>query len=249
MILRFTHSKILQMDPQAISSSNRSPVIVKDHSAQFASALAHEVRNPLTNIKLSSEMLNSVVKDNDLRIYIDIILRSSKRIEDLINELLTTQQVNKMHAEEYSMHELIEEVIEMVDDRIKLKNIEVIKDFAIEDRKLILDRSRMKIALSNIIINAIEAMEPKKGRLNLVTKLIDGKYMMLISDNGCGISMKNLRNIFKPYFTTKSRGLGVGLATTYNILRRNHVRINVESEEGKGTSFILLFDKKKKENE
>jgi len=236
------------MNPQTISSTSQLPAIPKGHPIQFASALAHEVRNPLTNIKLSIAMLNSVVKDNDLKVYIDIILRSSKRIDDLINELLTTQQVNKMHAEEYSMHELLEEVVEMVDDRIKLKNIEVTKDFALEDRHMKLDRSKMKIALSNIIINAIDAMNPGCGKLKLVTKFIDGNYMLLISDNGCGISITNLKKIFKPYFTTKPDGLGVGLATTYNILRANHVRVNVESEQGKGTSFILLFDKKKKMN-
>ena len=193
-------------------------------------------------------MLNSVVKDQDLKIYIDIIMRSSERINELINELLTTQLVNKLHPEKYSMHELLDEVVEMVDDRIKLKNVEVTKDFAIVDRNMILDRAKMKIALSNIITNAIDAMEPGKGKLDLVTKSIDGKYMLLIRDNGCGISVGNLKNIFKPYFTTKPGGLGVGLAATYNILRANHVRVNVESGEGKGTSFILLFDKMKKEN-
>jgi len=237
------------MTPQTISLSGPSLAISKSHPGKFASALAHEVRNPLTNIKLSIQMLNSVVKDEGLKIYIDIIMRSSERINDLINELLTTQQVNKLHPEKYSMHELLDEVVEMVDDRIKLKNVEVTKDFAIVDRNMILDRAKMKIALSNIITNAIDAMEPGKGKLDLVTKSIDGKYMLLIRDNGCGISAGNLKNIFKPYFTTKPGGLGVGLAATYNILRANHVRINIESGEGKGTSFILLFDKKKKENE
>jgi signal transduction histidine kinase len=237
------------MIPQTIYFNSQSPAILKGHSGQFASALAHEVRNPLTNIKLSIQMLNSVVIDQDLKIYIDIIMRSSKRIDDLINELLTIQKVNEIHAEKYSMHELIDEVIESAKDRIKLKNVTVTKDFAIEDRNMILDRSKMKIALSNIIINAIDAMDPGKGKLNLVTKLIDGKYILLIKDNGCGISARNLKNIFKPYFTNKPGGLGIGLSTTYNILRANHVTINVESEEGTGTSFILLFDKKKKENE
>lgn len=237
------------MTLQTISFNTRSPGISNSDSSKFASALAHEVRNPLTNIKLSVEMLGSVIKDNNLKVYVDIIMRSSKRIDDLINELLTTQNVNELHAEKYSMHQLLDEVIESANDRIKLKNVTVTKDFAREDRYIILDRQKMKIALSNIIINAIDAMGPDKGQLNVVTKLIDGKYVLLIKDNGCGISFENLKNIFKPYFTNKPGGLGVGLATTYNILRANHIRVNVESEEGRGTNFILLFDKKKKENE
>lgn len=236
------------MNPQTTSRNFQSAPILGDRPSQFASALAHEVRNPLTNIKLSIEMLHSIVKDNDLRIYIDIIMRSSKRIDDLIKEMLTTQQGSKIHSEKYSMHQLLDEVIEIVGDRIKLKNVTVIKDFTREDCNIIFDRPKMKIALSNIIINAIDAMGPEKGELNLVTKLIDGKYILLIRDNGCGISAENLKNIFKPYFTNKPGGLGVGLSATYNILHSNNVRINVESEEGKGTSFILLFDKKKKDN-
>jgi len=136
----------------------------------------------------------------------------------------------------------MDEVIEMLGDRIKLKSVTVTKDFAIGDCNIIFDRPKMKIALSNIITNAIDAMRQGTGELSLVTKLLDGKYILLIRDNGCGISEGNLKNIFKPYYTSKPGGLGVGLSTTYSILRANHVRINVESEEGKGTSFILLFD-------
>ena len=104
-------------------------------------------------------------------------------------------------------------------------------------------RPKMKIALTNIIINAVEAMTSGKGELKLVTKIVEGDYIILIEDNGCGISRKNLKNIFKPYFTNKPGGLGLGLATTFNILRANCVGINVESEEGHGSRFILSFDK------
>lgn len=210
---------------------------------QIGPALAHEVRNPLTNINLSVEMLRAAVQDNDLKIYIDIIMRSSKKINDLINELLTTQ--GKVRAEKYSVHQLLHEVVESANDRIKLKNITVTKEFDPEDRRTVMDRSQLKIALSNIIINAIDAMPSGNARLDLVSKSIGSSFMLLIKDNGCGISGEDLKNIFKPYFTTKPGGLGVGLATTYDILRANHVRVNVESEVGKGTSFILLFDSEK----
>jgi signal transduction histidine kinase len=101
----------------------------------------------------------------------------------------------------------------------------------------------MQIALTNIIINAIDAMPSENGELKLTTKSIDGKYIIQVEDNGCGISKANLKHIFKPFFTKKPGGLGLGLATTYHILKSNHVGIDVESEEGKGTLFILSFDK------
>jgi C4-dicarboxylate-specific signal transduction histidine kinase len=101
----------------------------------------------------------------------------------------------------------------------------------------------MKIALTNIIVNAIDAMTTGKGQLTLITKSIESRYVVMINDNGCGISKENLKNIFKPYYTNKPSGLGIGLAATANILRSNNIRVNVNRRETKGTCFILLFDR------
>ncbi|MDP9493368.1 MAG: ATP-binding protein [Thermoproteota archaeon] len=217
--------------------------ITKDHSAQLTSALAHEIRNPLANINLSVGILESTIQDTELKLYLDIIARSSNRINTLITDLLKYQQADENKPEKHSIHLLLEEVLEMAWDRIRLKNISVRKDYAPDDCKIILNRPEMKIALTNIIINAIDAMNTEKRELRLVTKSVGSKFILRVEDNGCGIKKKNLKNIFKPYFTTKPDGLGVGLGATYDILRSNHVGVNVESELGKGTCFILLFDK------
>ena len=233
------------MKPHPITTdAAAAPAIPPDYSDQFASSLAHEVRNPLTNIKLSVEMLESIIEDKGLKVYLDIIMRSSARINILITELLKYQLTNEVHGEKHSIQELLDEVIEMAGDRIGLKNIVVLKDYAALDCMIVLDRLKMKIALTNIIVNAIDAMGSDKGELKLVTKSIDNKYVIQIEDNGCGISQGNLKDIFTPYFTNKPGGLGLGLTTTLDILRSNHVGLNVKSEEGKGTRFILLFDKK-----
>ena len=131
----------------------------------------------------------------------------------------------------------------MAKDRIALKKILVTKVFAVQDDKIVLNRDMMKIALTNIIINAIDAMASEGGKLRLVTKSIHGKYVVRIEDNGCGISKENLKNIFTPYFTNKSGGLGLGLAATYDILQSNRVGVFVASKEGVGTRFVLLLDK------
>jgi len=224
------------------------PPISKKQSGQFGSALAHEIRNPLTNINLAVEVLKHLISDNAQQTYLDIIMRGSTRINDLINELLKSQSADNVHTEEYSIHQLLNEVIEMTEDRIRLKNIAIRKEFAARDIKIILNKPEMKIALTNIIINAIDAMVSEKGELKLVTKSIGGKYVIHIEDNGCGISKANLKNIFKPFFTNKPGGLGLGLAKTYNILQSNQVGINVESEEGRGTRFILSFNKTQQDN-
>ena len=224
------------------TSTTPAPGIRKAPPVQFASVLAHEVRNPLATINLSIEMLKDEIKSNEQRMYLDIIMRSSVRINDLINELLRHQPAKELQAAKYSIHPLLDEVLEMAKDRFTLKNITVIKDYCSEDCKIVLHRMKMKIALTNIIINAIDAMTSKKGELKLITRYVDGRCVVYIQDNGCGISKINLKNIFKPFFTKKPGGLGIGLATTHDILRSNNVGVKVKSEKGKGTCFILLFD-------
>ncbi|MEP7374969.1 MAG: ATP-binding protein [Chitinophagaceae bacterium] len=219
------------------------PEILKDIPAQIASVLAHEVRNPITNISLAVEMLESHVKNDEAKVYLDIILRSSMRINILINELLKNHQNEEVHTEMYSIHQLIDEVLAMAEDRIRLKNIVVYKEYAVKDCDIALNQREMKIALTNIIINAIDAMTQDKGELKLVTKADEHQCTLLIEDNGCGISTENMKSIFKPYFTNKPGGMGLGLATTQDILRLNNVIVNVESVVDEGTRFILQFKK------
>jgi signal transduction histidine kinase len=212
-------------------------------SARFASALAHEVRNPLTNINLSIDMLNSATTDRELKVYLDIILRSSARINYLINELLQYQEIEESGTNRHSLHQLLDEVLTLTADRILLKKIKVVKEYSVDDDKICVDKAKISIALTNIIINAIEAMSALDGELTLVTRSIGNKYVIEIADNGVGINNDRLKNIFNPYFTNKPGGMGLGLSTTLEILQYNHVVVDVSSVEGHGTCFILFFDK------
>ncbi|HEX5651460.1 MAG TPA: HAMP domain-containing sensor histidine kinase [Chitinophagaceae bacterium] len=218
--------------------------ITKTGASQFTSALAHEVRNPLSNINLAVEMLKRISKDADEKLYLDIIMRASWRINQLVSEFLTTSQSDETGWEEHSIHQLVDNVLAMTEDRIRLKNIKVIKELAEQDCTAVMNIPKMKIALINIIINAIDAMDSVKGELRLSTKLSDGKYALIIEDNGCGIKKEHLKKIFRPYFTSKPGGMGLGLSTTHAILRSSHIKVNVEPVQTGGTRFILLFDQK-----
>jgi signal transduction histidine kinase len=204
-------------------------------------ALAHEVRNPLTNINLSVKLLESAIKDDELKSYLDIITRSSIRINNLIKEFLNQQLPDKILVEKESIQQLLDEVLDMTRDRIMLKNITVKKIYDAKEFKMLLDRQKIIIALTNIIINAIDSMDSKNGVLTISTSFRGGKYLLQIQDNGCGISKKNLEKIFDPYFTNKKGGLGLGLDTVSDILRSNHIELNVESKENNGTCFNFSF--------
>jgi signal transduction histidine kinase len=215
---------------------------------QLASALAHEVRNPLATISLAVQMLKSPNKALDHQLYLDIIMKASGQINDLITDLLKTWQPGEMQLEKYIIHQLLDEALAMTEDRILLKNITVRKDYSTLDCKILVNKQKIKIALVNIIINAIDAMHSEKGKLKLITRSINGKCVIEIEDNGIGISKENLKNLFTPYFTDKAGGMGLGLSTTLDILKANHATVDVQSEEGKGTRFILSFEGIEKKN-
>ena len=214
-------------------------------SIPLGSVLAHELRNPLTNIMLTIHLLESKILDDNDRMYMDIIKRNSAKINDLINDLLKGQKKDEIQTEKHSIHQLLDEVIELASDRLVLKNVIVKKNYAPYDLKAKMDKPKIKIALTNIVINAIDAMPSEKGELRLCTKLIRGRHAISIQDNGCGISKEILPFIFNPYFTNKPGGVGIGLAATKDILLSNQIGVKVDSVMGEGTRFILLFEKNK----
>lgn len=208
----------------------------------FLPALAHEVRNPLSTINLAVELLHQSSLDEEQRQFVNVILKGSERIKELINDLLKPEQSTETALGSYPTSQLLEEAFFMTKDRILLKHIIVSKEYAETGPGVRVDKEKMKIALTNIIVNAIDAMPSKGGQLKLVTKSTGECTTVEIHDNGIGISKANLKNIFKPYFTNKQGGLGLGLAVTLDILRANHTRVKVRSVEGFGTCFILSID-------
>ncbi|RYD58241.1 MAG: HAMP domain-containing histidine kinase [Sphingobacteriales bacterium] len=209
-------------------------------SFDFIPVLAHEVRNPLTNINLSVEILDSFLHDSEMKVYTEVIRRNVGRINQLILDLLNRQKFADMMPVQLSVHDLLNEVVAITHDRCSLKHIEIVKSFE-EDRLVVWNRSNMIIALTNIVINAVDAMSSTTGVLQLTAKCDDGKYVLRIKDNGCGISKQNLKNIFKAYYTSKEGGLGLGLSITLAILKQNGIDVVVESSAGYGTCFILSF--------
>ena len=217
------------------------PVVVEKNWVAFAPALAHEVRNPLSNINLAVDMLRSVIQDEEQRLFLDIIQRASVRVNELLTDLLDHHRQAVSNPQKCSLQQLLSEVLFMTADRLMLKNITVIKEFTSLECVIMADKEKIKMAFTNIIVNAIEAMPDRCGELKVTVKTVNHKCLVEIEDNGIGISMDNLQHIFKPYFTQKTTGMGLGLSTTMEILLANNGRVAVQSEEGVGTRFILSF--------
>jgi PAS domain S-box-containing protein len=203
--------------------------------------LAHEVRNPLTNVNLSAEQLESELENEDQKFYTQIIKRNCNRINDLITQLLQSSRSSEMTLIPTSIHKVLDDTLTTAFDRLQLKKIQIAKEYDTEEHLLPLDTTSLQIALLNIINNAIEAMEEGKGVLRICTRRNDQDLQLLIADNGSGISEENMQKIFEPYFTGKKTGMGIGLATTLSIVESHRGRIDVQSEEGIGTVFTLSF--------
>jgi PAS domain S-box-containing protein len=203
--------------------------------------LAHEVRNPLNNITLSLEQMVEDVHDEGTLSYLNIIDRNSKRINQLIKELLNTSQPVEAQLKPELLTNIIDEVMAAAIDRLTLKKIALNIAYPEKKVKILADRSKLTIALLNIVINAIEAMEENKGVLSVRVRVQDEHAVVQIEDNGCGISKENLTKLFEPYFTQKRNGVGLGLAFTLNILQGHSANVEANSELGVFTIFTITF--------
>lgn len=216
-------------------------------TGRIARTLAHEVRNPLTNINLSAEQLRNRASaaGEQANHYLEIIERNSKRINDLVSEMLNISRPSELKLAWHNVNTLIEETLAMVGDRIKLKSIRVDKNFSKQLNPLMLDDEKFRTALLNIIINAIEAMEEKKGLLRITTAVVENDCEIIFEDNGKGLEPFQLAHIFEPFYTTKPTGTGLGLSAAKSIIDSHGGIINVESLPGKGTRFIITLSAQK----
>lgn len=210
-------------------------------TGRLVRTLAHEVRNPLSNIHMSLEQLGSLTKGEE-RVYIDIIDRNGKRINDLITELLTSSKPTEMVFDRIVLQTAVDETIGIALDRLTLKQIKLKVNYPESPCYIRADKEKLKIALLNIIINAIEAIENVKGELVISLVPNDENYSLEIADNGCGIPQENLSKLFEPYFTSKRNGIGLGLASTLNIIQAHNAAIEVKSKVNAGTTFIISFN-------
>jgi len=209
-------------------------------TGRIARTIAHEVRNPLTNINLATCQLKTDIPatDENMNYLFDIIDRNSNRINKLISDLLQTTKFSELTFTSISVNDLLEETLLMAKDRIDLNKISIERNYA-ADIRINVDREKIKLAFLNIIINAIEATEANKGVLKISTGIQQHFCVIDITDNGIGMDENSLTKLFEPYFTSKPKGNGLGLANTQNIIFNHKGTINVSSTLGKGTTFII----------
>lgn len=213
---------------------------------KFARLMTHEIRNPLTNILLSVEQLKDEIKENETStLYIDILKRNTLRINELISEVMNASKLTELQFSTISSRVFILNCIEAAKDRLKLKNIKLELNISF-DINIEIDVEKMKIAVLNIILNAIEAMDNVDGKLILNSALEKEELIIEIIDNGIGISEENQVRLFEPFYTNKTKGFGIGLTASQTIIFNHHGNIKVKSAPSMGSTFILKIPIKAK---
>jgi PAS domain S-box-containing protein len=212
---------------------------------EMAAVMAHEIRNPLNSIAGFSQLLQSRVGEADKnRKYVDIIVSEAFRVDTLISDILDFAHQKKTIWSEVSLDPLIDKVIEAKKARASEKNIQLVKNIVGALPAIQGDAVRLERVILNLTNNAIEAINDG-GRIEIAAaekSSSDGPGIELtVSDDGCGIPPENIGAIFKPFFTTKQAGTGLGMAIIQKIIEEHQGQINVESQAGLGTKFTLFL--------
>lgn len=214
-------------------------------TSQITRTLAHEVRNPLTNIHLAVEQLQdeTVGLEEETGAYFKIIDRNLIRIGKLIKEMLESSQKRELNLVPCDIVDVVNTVLRSVNDRLELQEMKSSVDIDTDLPLVLADCELLGLAVTNIAVNAIEAMETGVGELHFTVSRTPDAVVMEINDNGKGIPPETLQRLFEPFFTGRTGGLGLGLTAARSILMGHNVKLDVVSEVGTGTTFALRFPK------
>jgi two-component system sensor histidine kinase AtoS len=210
---------------------------------ELAAGIAHEVRNPLGAIRTSAQFLQDRTEPGDIAFrFPQLIIREVDRLEHLVGRLLKFARPAERAFQSADLHRLLEESLELAALKNGIGQIRFEKIFCPEAPRLFADAERLQQAFLNILLNAIDAMDGA-GRITIQTAYQPERRQLRIefSDSGAGIPPQRLSRIFDPFFTTRPQGTGLGLAIVRQIIAEHQGAIEVQSELGLGTTFVITL--------
>ncbi len=239
----------LAFQTAALDKANKELVVARrhekfDNSERIAQSIAHEVRNPLNNIDLAVNQMKTELFNlgENATMLLELIDRNSKRINQLISNLLNEIHLSDTHLQPVQINHIIDEALELAKDRILLMHIKVEKYYGTSLPPILANAEKLRTAFLNLIVNSVESIEHQKGILQISTQAKENTCIVELTDNGAGMKQEVQSKLFEPYFTTKKKGVGLGLTNTRNIIQNHKGSISVASSPGKGTTFTLQFN-------
>lgn len=233
-IVRRAARLIRQQQAQLVESETMAAV------GEMASAVAHGIRNPLASIRSSAEV--ALEENPPFRSTAEEIIHETDRIEDWIRELLAYSKPPSGTPTPIAINDLIRSALDSLDREIGKKNVKLTAELGASSPRVHADEALLRHVLISLMTNALDAM-PRGGKL-IVTGRVEQNgsgVEVSIKDTGSGIPKEQIEKVFKPFYTTKPKGMGVGLSLAKRVIERHGGTLRLESEPGEGTTVFLFL--------
>lgn len=209
---------------------------------QMAAGMAHEIKNPLTAIKGFAQLLGSKAKDHEISGYLDVINSEINRMTEVLQDFLQLAKPKALEFRQLSINQILKEMIPVIEPMALLNNVQIQLNTAKILPLTNMDPGQLKQVVLNLCQNALEAMQ-EGGLMTIQTSFLpqESQVCLSINDTGSGISEDKLKNIGVPFYTTKAEGTGLGLSICFTIVDKHKGRIEVRSQEGSGTTFLVFL--------
>ena len=202
--------------------------------------VAHEIRNPLVSIGGFTKRVYDRLPENDPnKKYLEMIMDEVSKLENMVKQLIELKTMAVCFLENIDTNEVITEALSAYEDEFAEKGIVVQTQLIDNPPRISGDKEQLKVAISNLVKNSVEAMQESPKILKIATSISDGRMVIEVTDTGKGIPKDKLKSIFHPFYTSKIYGPGLGLTFTLKIIQQHGGTISVESEPGKGTTLTI----------
>lgn len=211
---------------------------------QMAAGIVHEIRNPLTAIKGFNYLIRSTAADEVIQDYAATVEAEINNMNKVVTDFLAFARPRPPQLEEVSLNGIVESLATMLEGQTFIRNIRFITHLTKTEKTVLADAGQLKQIILNIAQNGMDAMAGAAAPLLTVGTALSAQadeMLLFITDNGAGLTPEAKTKLGTPFFTTKAKGTGLGLSICYQIIEEHNGRIEVESEPGRGTSFLIYL--------
>lgn len=219
---------------------------------QLAAGVAHEIRNPLNAISIAAQRLkrdfvpSDPQKEADFQNLSGVIKDEIKRLNSTIEEFLTFSKSRRLDFSKFSITEVLQKIVNLIREEASTRGITIETTWRENPALISMDVNKLQQAFLNLIKNAMESITEAEGRITITVDKHGKNYIITrISDTGCGMTAEEIEKIFSPEYTTKEKGVGLGIPLAFEIIRGHGGDIQVISRKGKGTIFEVILPRER----